>query len=59
MSGIKRYPLPFFQPCTDRNWDDMCTQKYGRIINITSVAGVMGGFGQTSYASAKAGLIGL
>jgi len=45
--------------CIKETWDDMCTQKYGRIINITSVAGVMGGFGQTSYASAKAGLIGL
>ena len=37
----------------------MCAGKYGRIINITSVAGVMGGAGQTSYAAAKAGLIAL
>ena len=31
----------------------------GRIINITSVAGVLGGYGQTSYGAAKAGLISL
>lgn len=31
----------------------------GRIINITSSAGVYGNFGQSAYASAKAGLIGL
>ena len=37
----------------------MCSNKWGRIINITSVAGVMGGYGQTSYGAAKAGLISL
>lgn len=36
----------------------MLEQKYGRIINISSVIGQAGGFGQTNYASAKAGLIG-
>ena len=36
----------------------MIEQKYGRIINISSVIGQAGGFGQTNYASAKAGLIG-
>ena len=40
-------------------WADMCANKWGRIVNISSVAGVMGGYGQTSYASAKAGIIGL
>lgn len=45
--------------CIKEAWADMCGRKYGRIINMTSVAGVMGGSGQTSYASAKAGLIGL
>ena len=37
----------------------MLEQKYGRIINISSVIGQSGGFGQTNYAAAKAGLIGL
>ena len=32
--------------------------EYGRIINITSVVGVMGNAGQANYAAAKAGLIG-
>jgi 3-oxoacyl-[acyl-carrier protein] reductase len=45
--------------CIKATWDDMCANKWGRIVNITSVAGVMGGFGQTSYSSAKAGIIGL
>jgi len=37
----------------------MIKQKSGRIINITSVIGMMGNVGQTSYAASKAGLIGL
>ena len=34
-------------------------QRYGKIINITSVAGIMGNAGQTNYAASKAGIIGL
>jgi 3-oxoacyl-[acyl-carrier protein] reductase len=45
--------------CVKQVFDDMTEKKWGRIINITSVAGVMGGFGQCSYSSSKAGLIGL
>lgn len=37
----------------------MMRQRYGRIVNITSVAGLAGNPGQANYASAKAGLIGL
>jgi 3-oxoacyl-[acyl-carrier protein] reductase len=33
--------------------------RYGRIVNITSIAGVSGNAGQSNYASAKAGMIGL
>ena len=36
----------------------MMRQKYGRIINITSVAGVTGNAGQVNYSSSKAGMIG-
>ncbi len=36
----------------------MMKQRYGRIINITSVSGVTGQAGQTNYSSSKAGLIG-
>lgn len=34
-------------------------KKYGKIINISSVAGIMGNPGQANYSSAKAGIIGL
>jgi 3-oxoacyl-[acyl-carrier protein] reductase len=37
----------------------MLKQRWGRIINITSINGQMGQAGQANYASAKAGLIGL
>ena len=45
--------------CIKEAWEDMRANKWGRIVNMTSVAGVMGGFGQSSYGSAKAGLVGL
>lgn len=37
----------------------MLERGWGRIINISSIAGTMGGMGQCSYAATKAGLIGL
>lgn len=37
----------------------MMKRRSGRIINISSVAGLMGNAGQINYASAKAGLIGM
>lgn len=37
----------------------MSKRRYGRIINISSVVGVTGNFGQANYVASKAGLIGL
>ena len=37
----------------------MMKQKWGRIINISSIVGVMGNAGQSNYAASKAGLIGM
>jgi 3-oxoacyl-[acyl-carrier protein] reductase len=36
----------------------MMKQRYGRIVNITSVVGLVGGAGQTNYSAAKAGILG-
>jgi 3-oxoacyl-[acyl-carrier protein] reductase len=36
----------------------MMRKRYGRIINITSVSGIMGNGGQTNYSASKAGIIG-
>ena len=36
----------------------MTRKRWGRIINITSVSGIMGNAGQTNYSAAKAGMIG-
>lgn len=45
--------------CTKAASWPMMKQKSGRIINITSIAGVSGNPGQTNYSAAKAGIIGL
>jgi 3-oxoacyl-[acyl-carrier protein] reductase len=37
----------------------MMEQRYGRIVNVTSTAGVLGTIGQINYSAAKAGIIGL
>ena len=45
--------------CIQQVIGSMLKQRWGRIINITSVFGQMGQAGQTNYAASKAGLIGL
>jgi 3-oxoacyl-[acyl-carrier protein] reductase len=45
--------------CIKAVWGDMCENKWGRVVNISSVAGVLGGAGQASYGASKAGLINL
>lgn len=45
--------------CTQEVIKHMFDRKYGRIVNISSLTGVAGNFGQTNYAAAKAGIIGM
>jgi 3-oxoacyl-[acyl-carrier protein] reductase len=45
--------------CTQAVVPTMVSQGYGRIINTASVVGLYGNFGQTNYAAAKAGVIGM
>jgi acetoacetyl-CoA reductase len=44
--------------CTRPVWDGMRTRKFGRVINISSINGQKGQFGQVNYSAAKAGDIG-
>jgi 3-oxoacyl-[acyl-carrier protein] reductase len=45
--------------CAQAAWPHMRERGWGRIVNMASVAGTLGGFGQASYSTTKAGLIGL
>jgi len=44
--------------CSREALKDMARQRYGRIINITSVAAFMGNPGQANYSASKAGIVG-
>jgi 3-oxoacyl-(acyl-carrier-protein) reductase len=44
---------------TQRFIEPMAARRWGRVINISSIVGRVGNFGQANYAAAKAGLIGL
>ena len=48
---LRRHPAASSTPMAARGW--------GRVINISSIVGRIGNFGQANYAAAKAGLIGL
>lgn len=50
--------LKSFFLCSQAVVKPMMRQKYGRIVNITSVVGVTGNPGQSNYSAAKAGIIG-
>ena len=45
--------------CAQAVWPGMVEQGWGRIVTMASVAGTLGGFGQASYATTKAGVLGL
>ncbi len=45
--------------CAQAVWPHMQERKWGRIINMASVAGTLGGYGQASYSTTKAGILGL
>src|SRR5258706_6312357 len=45
--------------CAQAVWPHMKERGWGRVVNMASVAGTLGGFGQASYSTTKAGLLGL
>jgi 3-oxoacyl-[acyl-carrier protein] reductase len=45
--------------CAQAVWAGMAERGWGRIVTMASVAGTLGGFGQASYATTKAGVLGL
>ena len=45
--------------CMKAVYRPMMKQKYGRVVNLSSIVGVRGNAGQANYAASKAGLIGL
>jgi 3-oxoacyl-[acyl-carrier protein] reductase len=45
--------------CSKAAWPHMKQRNWGRIIMMSSIAGSLGGFGQASYSTTKAGLVGL
>jgi len=45
--------------CTRAAWPVMQAQRYGRVVMTSSAAGLYGNFGQSNYAAAKLGVVGL
>jgi len=45
--------------CVQAAWPQMKEAGWGRVVNMASIAGTNGGFGQASYATTKSGVIGL
>jgi NAD(P)-dependent dehydrogenase (short-subunit alcohol dehydrogenase family) len=44
--------------CTKAAWPHMQKNQYGRIVNVSSAAGIYGNFGQVNYSTAKSGIMG-
>lgn len=55
---VTRTTLDGFYNVTRKLVMPMCRARWGRIINISSVSGVIGNRGQVNYSAAKAGLVG-
>jgi 3-oxoacyl-[acyl-carrier protein] reductase len=45
--------------CAQAVWPHLVERGWGRIVNMASVAGTLGGYGQASYSTTKAGILGL
>ena len=56
--GVVQQNLKSVFNCSKAVLRQMMKQRYGRIVNVTSIAGVIGNPGQTNYSAAKAGIIG-
>ena len=56
--GVIQQNLKSVFNCSKAVLRQMMKQRYGRIVNVTSIAGVVGNPGQTNYSAAKAGIIG-
>lgn len=56
---VVRINLKSAYNCSKAALRPMMRKRYGRIINMTSAAGIAGNPGQTNYSASKAGLIGL
>ena len=56
--GVIQQNLKSVFNCSKAVLRQMMKQRYGRIVNVASIAGVVGNAGQTNYSAAKAGIIG-
>jgi 3-oxoacyl-[acyl-carrier protein] reductase len=55
--GVIQQNLKSVFNCSKAVLRQMMKQRYGRIVNVASIAGVVGNPGQTNYSAAKAGII--